>query len=160
MNSYSKIIFFSLLIIVSSLFISCDNDNGVNQVLPYVPRTNVSINLDDPKFYDLQSPNQAVVAKQYNGATIGYKGHGIIVIKAFDNDYRAWDATSTYDYNEILDVDGAVGTCPESGIKYNLINGVPLENSKSKTTQKEKIYPLQPYRCRKISANKLVITDR
>ncbi len=158
MNPYSKITFFSLLIIISSIFISCDSDNGINKVLPYVPRTDITINLDDPKYYDLQNPNHAVIITQYNGKTVGYEGHGIIIIKAFENDYRAWDATSTYNNNKVLIIDGAIGICPNSGIKYNLINGVPLEDNNTK--QQWKVYPLQPYRCKKMSFNKLVISDK
>lgn len=159
-NLYPKIIFFSLLIIFSSTFISCDSNNGLNQVLPSVPLTNVVVNMDYPDYFDLQIDGQAVLIKEYAGNKVGYKGHGIIIIRTFDNVYKAWDATSTYDYNATLSIKGAFATCPESGIKYELYNGTPHKKSTDTSDEFQGTSSLQEYYCRKISGNKLRITDK
>lgn len=159
-KSYPKIIFFSLVILFSHVFISCDSDTNLNQVLPYVPPTNITINLDYPNFFDLQTTGEAVLIKEYLGVKVGYKGHGIIVIKVFDGEYKAWDASSTYDFNTTLTVKGSLGTCPKSDIEYNLLNGIPFEKDGDKNKTIKEVSPLQPYYCKKISENKLKISDK
>lgn len=159
-NSYSKIIFFSLLIIFSSTFISCDSNNGLNQVLPSVPLTDVRISLDDPKYFDLQIDGQAVFVNEHAGRKVGYREHGIIVIRTFENVYKAWDATSTYDFNATLSIKGAFAICPESGIEYELYYGTPHKTSSDDSENLKGTSSLQEYYCRKISGNKLRITDK
>lgn len=160
MKFYSKIVFFSLLIFFSTIIISCDSNNDFRQVLPYVPLTNIDVNLDYPDYFDLQLDGQAILIKEYRGEKVGYKGHGIIVIRTFEKEYRAWDATSTYDFNVTLLVKGAFATCPESSIKYELYNGTPHKQSSDNSETLKGTPALQEYYCKKISTNKLRISNK
>jgi len=160
MKLYSKIVFFSLLIIFFPIIISCDNDTNLYKVLPYVPETNFRVNLNYPDYFDLQIDGQAVLIKEYAGKKLGYKGHGIIVIRTFENEYKAWDATSTYDFNATLTINGAFATCPESSIEYELYNGTPHKTSSEDIKPLKGTPSLQEYYCRKISSNTLRVSNK
>lgn len=138
---------------------SCDDDNERKLIFPYLPNTNISIDLNDPKFFDLNSAGQAIVINDYLGRKVGYKDNGIIVIKVYDGDdgYKAWDATSTADRESKLQIDGSVGICPKSGIKYNLMNGSPLEEKDKSSSVK--VHSLQRYRCYVNASGKIKIEN-
>ena len=160
MKSYSKVTFFSLLIIFSSIIISCDSNTDLYKVLPDIPETDIIVNLDYSDNFCLQNTGEAKIIPSYAGKKIGYKGHGIIVIRTYENEYKAWDATSTYDFNIALTTDGALAKCPESLIEYELYTGTPHKQSSIDTESLKGISSLQEYYCRKISTNTLRISNK
>jgi hypothetical protein len=110
--------------------------------------------LDDPQFIVLSSVGNAVIIT-YNYAGInsaGYDDNGIIIYRASQDEFYAFDRTCTYDVEKSIAVEidesGIIAVCPECGSKYVLPNiGFPTKESPSK-------YQLHQY---KTSFNDLIV---
>ncbi len=153
----TKIVFFLIIGIASFLF-SCEENSDVGCRLPYV-RVNFSVDvLNTP---ELQTPLNPKYIGSSTGKKVGYKGHGIYVIRISNTEFRAFDASCTYrDTNiphseikphlELADKQKVVVICPECKSKYSLIDGsVQSGNSRC---------PLTEYRTR-FSGNTLWISN-
>ncbi len=142
---HSKInIFTGTLFGVLLLLPGCKSEE--NQRIPNV-FVDFTINLSDPMFNDLQvAGNAVVIDKSYAGsASAGYNDHGIIVYRASENEFFAFDRTcpfeETLDQAVVLKNTGDITPeCPKCHSKYVLPNyGYPTSDSPSR-------YPLKRYR--------------
>lgn len=142
----SKIVLFLLLAITPVLLISCENNK--NDVIPDV-YVDFWLDLNDPEFFDLLSISGTDTVgywtNNWGQAAAGYDNNGIIVHKAFADQYYAYDRTCPHDFevnkkSVKINVDGSYAVCPECGTQYSLPSGgVPLPGSAGK-------YPLKNYR--------------
>jgi hypothetical protein len=97
------------------------------------------LRLDNPQFIALSSIGNAVIVT-YSHAGInsaGYDNNGIIVYRASQDEFYAFDRTCTYDVKKSIAVEiddsGLIAECPECGSQYVLPNiGFPTETSPSK----------------------------
>ncbi|MEG1948837.1 MAG: hypothetical protein RR137_00520, partial [Odoribacter sp.] len=91
-----------------------------------------------------------------SGKPLGYDGHGIIVIRLNDTEYKCWDATCTNcsDLTSCFiqkDLEGEIAICPVCQANFSLRYGSPFNLT-------EKVYPLKEYGITK-SGNKLIIRN-
>ena len=113
-----------------------------------IPPTYVdfTIRLTNPLFIDLNAVgNSVIVTKSYNGlGSAGYKDHGIIVYRAGQSEFYAFDRTCTWEdsLNVAVDLDlptDLFAQCPVCGSEYILpSSGYPTKDGPA-------IYPLQYY---------------
>ncbi len=137
----SKIIIFAIPAI---LLWACKTEE--NQRIPNV-FVDFTINLSDPMFNDLAvAGNAVVVDKNYAGtASAGYNDHGIIIYRASESEFFAFDRTCPFeerlDQAVVLKNTGDIAPeCPACHSKYVLPNyGYPSSDSPSR-------YPLKRYR--------------
>ena len=121
-KSLSKVFTFCILA-TAAAFVSCFNND--DDVVPWT-EVKVKINTLDAKYIDLQNINGRVIVKNE-----GYGGNGIIVYRASESGFNAFDCTCTYEVSDtcavILDEGNIVGAvCPVCGSKYELVNcGMP-----------------------------------
>ena len=142
--TYPKIIIFILMILPVLVPSSCKTKE--NERIPYV-FVDFTINLSDPMFNDLTvAGNAVVITSSYAGsASAGYGGHGIIVYRASESEFFAFDRTCPFeealDQAVVLKNTGDITPeCPECHSKYVLPNyGYPTSDSPSR-------YPLKLYR--------------
>lgn len=137
------IFFISLFFI---LFIACKKDT--RSVIPetYVDFT---IRLTDPMFNDLNSiGNSVVVTSSYDGYnSAGYMDHGIIIYRASQTEFYAFDRTCTFEeaLDQIVKTESQVdltATCPECGSEFVLPSyGSPTTDGPA--TQPLKLYYTQ-----------------
>lgn len=147
MTIFSKIRNFSLLIVLVSVFTSCKKDK--NDVIPDV-FVDFYINLSDPQFFDLTAPlNSVYIDASTNNlglSAAGYDGNGIIIYRASEDEFYAYDRTCPHDFAvngksiQVSILDQIYAECPECGSKYGLPNfGTPLSGSVGR-------YPLKNYK--------------
>ena len=147
MITFSKIRNFSLLVILVSGLTSCKKDK--NDVIPDV-FVDFYINLNDPQFFNLTAPlNSVYVDASTNNMgqnAAGYDGNGIIIYRASEQEFYAFDRTCPHDYAvngisvRVNISDQIYGECPECNTIYALPNfGTPLSGSVGR-------YPLKNYR--------------
>lgn len=146
MTTDSKIRYFFLLTVAAFLLISCEkNKNDV------IPDTIVNFTMDisgDILFADLNAiGNSVIVTSQTNNwgrYSAGYEYNGIIVYRATDEQFYAYDRTCPYDYavnNKSIkvNVDFIQAVCPSCSTSYSLpTGGVPISGPGN--------YPLKNYR--------------
>ena len=100
--------------------------------------------LDDPEFYTLRAPGNAVkITRNFPGGFTGYNNNGIIVYNAGDEFY-AFDCTCTYRVEKSISVNlgSLVGTaeCPECNSVYFFgVDGYPSEDGPA-------VFPLKKYK--------------
>jgi len=146
MTTDSKIRYFFLFSVVAFLLISCEKNK--NDVIPY---TIVNFTMDisgDILFTDLNAiGNSVIVTSQTNNwgrYSAGYGYNGIIVYRATDEQFYAYDRTCPYDYavnNKSIkvNVDFIQAVCPSCSTSYSLhTGGVPISGPGN--------YPLKNYR--------------
>jgi Rieske Fe-S protein len=136
-RSLSKVVTFCLLSILSLIISSC---KGVDDdVIPYVELDINPINIGDPTYWGLTTTYGCVMIEN-----VGYKGNGIVVIRISDNEYRAYDATCTYEVKEgcavIVNDSTFYGNvkCSCCGSKFDLNNYGSVTSGKAR-------YPLKSY---------------
>jgi len=83
----SKLRLIFLIILLPFVFFRCETNNPVPEV--YV---NFILELNSPFYSILNSPNGSIIIPDE-----GYKGRGIIIIRLLNDEFRAYDATCTYD---------------------------------------------------------------
>jgi nitrite reductase/ring-hydroxylating ferredoxin subunit len=143
----SNINIFFILLLTLLFPASCSKEK--NDVIPDV-YVDFYISLNDPQFFDLTAPlNYAYVDASTNNIgerAAGYDGNGIIIFRAQENEFFAYDRTCPHDYFvngmsiKVSVIDGIYAVCPECSSKYALPNyGTPLSGYVSK-------YPLKNYR--------------
>ena len=145
----SNLLYFFLLLTLSSLFCSCSSDSiDINDVVPY---RNIDVTLNLTYEYNLTN-NTAVYYDYVDGHWVGYKNHGIIIYRANDN-YFAYDATCTHDVEaddhvELGNPDDAdswegVAVCPICKSEFMILTGAnPIGESVAK-------HPLKSYKTNK-----------
>ncbi len=122
-KSVSKIFTFCCFWTVTSIFASCTNVD--DDVVPLV-EVRVKINTLSAAYVDLQSVSGRAVV-----SNAGYGDNGIIIFRASETDFRAYDCTCTYEVSDtcavILDDNNIAGAvCPVCGSKFELLNcGMP-----------------------------------
>ena len=123
-TKYSKLRKFLLILLISLLIAACNKKE--KHIVPDVP-TDFVIDLNDPRFIDLNSiANSVIINSSYWGSlSAGYNNHGIIVYRAGQDEFYAFDRTCTFEeqLNEAVDLDiptDLTAECPNCGSKYTL----------------------------------------
>jgi hypothetical protein len=134
--SISKLKIFFIFCLLSVLLPGCEDEKGPRIPITYV---NFTIRLDSPQFTALTSiGNSVIITNSYDGVnSAGYDNNGIIIYRASQDEFYAFDRTCTYDVEKsvavIVDESGIVAQCPECGSTYVLPNiGFPTEDGPSK----------------------------
>ncbi len=132
----SKITNFFLILSISFLLNSCEEEK--QKIIPHT-YVNFSIRLDDPQFITLSSVgNTVVITSSYDGSnSAGYDNNGIILYRASQDEFYAFDRTCTYDVEKSIAVEidesGIMAVCPVCSSTYVLPNlGFPTKESPSK----------------------------
>jgi nitrite reductase/ring-hydroxylating ferredoxin subunit len=143
MRTNSKILFFSIAVIIVYNVISCSKDN--TDVIPDV-YLDFTLDLQDPEFAALlvSGSSDTIDASTHNWGqrAAGFDGNGIIIYTGPDEFY-AYDRTCPYDYavNNLsirVNVDFSQAECPHCGTKYSLAAfGSPVSGAGK--------YPLKNY---------------
>lgn len=134
--------YFFLIIVLFSL--SCHKDKVVS-ANPYLQNVSFSkeINMNLPSYNGLNYVSQPILITD-PGAGI----KGIVVMKAGENDYRAYEASCPNHYPSncsLMEIDGINVKCPCENFEYNLYTGLGIAK-----------YPLKPYRV-EINGTTLVV---
>ncbi len=88
----TKILFFSILTL-TFIFFSCEKEYERLHPIPNI-RVNFSVNtLNHPELQTIGTPKYIISA---NGKKVGYKGHGIYLMRTSKNEIKAFDASCTY----------------------------------------------------------------
>ncbi|MPQ45606.1 hypothetical protein GCQ56_01180 [Marinifilum sp. N1E240] len=132
----SNLLYFFLLLTLSSLFCSCSSNSEEDEIIPntYI---NATIYLD--YYSELGSVGNAIYFETINGSSVGYLGHGVIVVKV-NNGFSAFDATCSHDIEDEahVELDGTFAECPICNSKFNLLDGgYPFEGSVARYPLKE-----------------------
>ncbi|RLD36029.1 MAG: hypothetical protein DRI73_01470 [Bacteroidetes bacterium] len=137
-----KLNIFLLLVLIFVIY-ACKKDT--KSVIPetYVDFT---IRLTDPLFNDLNAiGNSVIVTSNYNGFnSAGYNNHGIIVYRASQTEFYAFDRTCTFEekLDQTVKLESPVDLsveCPECGSEFVLPSyGAP-------TVDGPAIHPLKQY---------------
>lgn len=145
----SKVIYFSLLILFSSLFLGCAKDLKRNTVIPYTP-VDTRINLGWADYSDLNFPNRPVYILYSTpaGKPLGYNGNGIIVMQTDLDEYKCYDATcpKCIDADTHIEITAGeqIARCPTCGTQFFLPYGIPLDTEENENNE-DKVPPLQAY---------------
>lgn len=128
MRTKISIFFIAISAIV---FFSCEKNDGQITAIPNI-RVNFSVNiLNTP---ELQTPLQPKYFGDANGEKMGYKGHGVYIVKINSNEFRAFDASCTFQNNmeahsEIEEhlvqkvQNPMLVSCPKCKSTFNLLDG-------------------------------------
>lgn len=141
-KSISKVLTFCILA-TAAAFVSCVNPD--DDVVPWT-EVKVRINTLDAKYIDLQDINGRVIVKNE-----GYGGNGIIVYRASESIFNAFDCTCTYEVSDtcavILDEGNIAGAvCPVCGSKYELVNcGMPTSGKARHSLKSYRVSYNEPY---------------
>ena len=141
-KSLSKVLTFCILA-TSAGVVSCSNTN--DDVVPWT-EVKVRINTLDAKYIDLQSINGRVMVKNQ-----GYGGNGIIVYRASESIFNAYDCTCTYEVSDtcavVLDEGNITGAvCPICGSKYELVNcGMPTSGKARHSLKSYRVSYNEPF---------------
>jgi Rieske Fe-S protein len=135
----SKIATFCLFSTIGFLMLTC---KGVDDdVIPYVKIDINPININDPTYWDFMHENFGCILIE----NTGYEGNGIVLYKAGENEFKAYDATCTYEIKEgcsmVINDSTFYGNlrCSCCGSKFDLNNyGYPAKGQAR--------YPLKSYR--------------
>jgi len=125
-----------IFLILTMLFVySCKKEEHTSLV------PNISFNILIPlqSYPKLQTIGNAVYFTSFNGQILGYKGHGIYVIKTGSDVYRAFDATCTHDIEVVphvlLEINGY--ECSVCNSFFELFTGNVVKDPAT--------YPLKSY---------------
>lgn len=120
---FSKLI--KILLIISSiiLLLKCSSDD--KDVRSVIPPISFSIQISLQSNPRLQIIGNSVYFSHYQGTNLGYRNHGIYVIKTGDSQYRSFDASCTYDpdTNEHIAISGTGYKCPTCNSQFELFTG-------------------------------------
>jgi len=146
MFRYSKIIFSGIILSIAILYLSCSKEK--NDVIPDV-YVDFYISLDDPEFLSLNAPTNSVIVtyktNNLGAPAAGYDSNGIIIYRADETQFYAYDRTCPYDFavNNLsikVNIDGIYAVCPQCRTSYALPAGgspasgpgrYPLKNYKT-----------------------------
>lgn len=126
----AKIAFLFQIMIISFFLAGCGNDEP--EIVPDV-YVNFDFNLQEPQFTNLNVILGATIKDN-----VGYNGNGVIVFRADQNEYKAFDATCPQHISTktpvVLNANGTgKATCPECSTVYFLMsNGYPPNGYKLK----------------------------
>ncbi len=122
--TYSKVIIFSVIIVLTFQLYSCKNNN--QSIIPYV-YVDFTINLNDPMFNVLNAPGNAVIiTSSYAGTrSAGYNNHGIIVYRYSEDIFYAFDRTCPFEESKdqavnIENTGDITAECPHCHTEYVL----------------------------------------
>jgi hypothetical protein len=140
---FSKLLIFLVFSNCFVLLQSCKKSTGNIIADTFVDFT---ISLNDPLFIDLNSiGNSVIVNSSYFGPnSSGYKDHGIIIYRASQTEFYAFDRTCTWEENldQAVELDlpaDLSAECPECGSHYILPSyGYPDNDGPAQ-------YPLKNY---------------
>ena len=132
-----------LISLVSLLIATCNKEE--NNIIPDVP-TDFVIDLNDPMFIELNAiGNSVIVTSSYRGSlSAGYNNHGIIIYRAGQDEFYAFDRTCTFEeqLNEAVNIDSIrtlTAKCPNCGSVYVLPSlAYPEKDGPA-------VYPLKQY---------------
>lgn len=143
MSKHSKIVFFSVIVLISILGKLCRS--GDTEVIPDVD-IDFTIDLQDPEFSGLMvSGNFDTIdanTRNWGDRAAGFNGNGIIIYAGISG-YFAYDRTCPFDYgiNNLtvkVKVGFAEAVCPVCGTRYALAAfAAPISGTKA--------YPLKSY---------------
>lgn len=137
MNSNkSNLLYFFLFFLLNITFCSCSKDTNVDEIIPYT-FVNGTIYLDFHS--ELNSVGNALYFDEI-GTSVGYNGHGFIVIRTSTSEFAVFDASCTYDSdsNEHIKIEGSYAECPVCESKFSLLTGGwPFNDSVAKDKLKE-----------------------
>ena len=119
MKKPSKIHIFLLLAILFSLTTFCNDPN--QGTIPYA-YVNISIDLQDPEYINLQNVGGTEMI------TGGYNNNGIVVYRSGIDEFKAYDRTCPYNIEDdcrvyIDSTSQVLVKCPCCGSKYELVYG-------------------------------------
>jgi nitrite reductase/ring-hydroxylating ferredoxin subunit len=146
MSTIPKIKYFSILVALTVLPVSCENNK--NDV---IPDTYVSFTMDivgDIQFSDLNAIGNYVIVNSltnnWGSRAGGYEGNGIIIYRATLDQFYAYDRTCPHDFvvnNKVVkvNVDFIQAVCPSCSTAYSLPTGGVVISGPGK-------YPLKNYR--------------
>ncbi|MBN2596743.1 MAG: hypothetical protein JXR82_08185 [Marinifilaceae bacterium] len=132
----SNLPLFFLFCLINITFCSCSTDTNVDEIIPNVPVSG-TIHLN---FYsELNSVGNALYFDEID-ASVGYNGHGFIVIRTSTSEFAVFDASCTNDRDsdEHVEIKGTYAECPVCGSKFSLLTGGwPFNDSVAKYKLKE-----------------------
>lgn len=128
---------------ISIAFVSCDNK--IDDVIPLV-EVNVRINTLSAEYIDLQNVSGRAIIKNE-----GYMRNGIIVFRASETEFKAYDCTCTYEVSDtcavVLDENNIAGAkCMHCNSKFELINcGMPTSGKAMHSLKNYRVRYSEPY---------------
>jgi nitrite reductase/ring-hydroxylating ferredoxin subunit len=141
----AKIAFLFQIIVICFISVGCGKDEP--EIIPDV-YVNFDFSLQEPEFTNLN-----VIFGAVKKNDVGYNGNGVIVFRADQDDYKAFDATCPQhiEVNTSVDLNengSGKTTCPHCNTVYYLMNnGYP-----------NKGYKLKQYRV-SVSANRIYVSN-
>lgn len=137
--------FYTSLILVLLLFLSCDKSSDNVNNNPFLPNYSFDfvVNMNLPQYNSLQYPSNGVYV---NSAGAGIRG--IIVFNAGSGNYLAFDAAcpnQPLSDCSTMTINGINATCPCDNVNYSLYTGLAAGMP----------YPMKPYRVQIIDATTL-----
>lgn len=135
-NNKSNLLHFFLFLLISIPFYSCSETTDENDIVPY---TYVSGTIYLDFYSELNSIGNALYFDEI-GTSVGYNGHGFIVVRTGTYEFTVFDATCTnyVDYDEHVEINGSYAECPVCESKFSLLTGGwPFNNSDAKYKLKE-----------------------
>ena len=134
-NNKSNLLYFFLFLLINITFCSCSKDTNIDEIIPYT-HVNGTIRLN--YYSGLNSVGNALYFDEI-GTSIGYNGHGYIVIRTSTSTFSVFDASCTNDKDsdEHLEIEGVLGICPVCKSKFNLMgDGIRIEGPARYTLKK------------------------
>lgn len=137
MNSNKpNLLYFFLILLLNITFCSCSKDTNVDEIVPYTfVKGTIYLNFHS----ELNSVGNALYFDEI-GASVGYKGHGFIVVRTSTSEFTVFDATCTHDTDseEHVVIKGSYAECPVCKSKFSLLTGGwPFNDSVAKYKLKE-----------------------
>lgn len=127
------------------LFSSCEKNETPTSSIPNI---HVAFSINILNTPELQTPLQAKYVTAANGEKVGYKGHGIYIIRINNREFRAFDASCTFqsaneshpDISEnLIFLKGKTSVlvqCPKCKSTFNLLDG-NVQSGKARESLKE-----------------------
>ncbi len=142
---HSKVVIFFLFALPVFLIAGCKNNTS--DIIPNV-MVDFTIDLNDPMFNDLSAVgNTVVITSNSIGHSVGYNNHGILVYRASESEFYAFDRTCTFEetLDQAVEIDNTgdvVAECPHCHSEYVLPSyGYPTDKGPAR-------YPLKQYHTR------------
>ncbi len=143
MKQFSKVLTFCCIITILLIFPTCANP--YDDVVPWV-EVRVRVNTLSAEHIDLQSISGRAIVKN-----VGYGGNGIIIYRASESIFNAFDCTCTYEVSDtcgvVFDENNVAGAvCPCCGSKYELMNcGMPTSGKARYSLKSYRVSYADPY---------------
>lgn len=143
MKHFSKVRTFCCILASLLIFPTCANPD--DNVIPWT-EVHVRINTLSAEYIDLQSISGRAIIKNE-----GFGGNGIIVYRASEAIFNAFDCTCTYEISDtcavIPDENNIAGAvCPVCGSRYEIFNcGMPTSGKARYSLKSYKVSYSDPY---------------